>query len=347
MIELQGLMPGELQEYIISLGQPAFRARQVYPLIMRGVPLAQMTALPRAAKDLIAASATEVSARIRHRFVSETDGTVKIAFELNDGELVEGVLMRYDHGTTLCLSTQAGCRMGCSFCASTIGGLTRNLTAGEMMGMAIAAHLDMGGGSERRLGNVVLMGSGEPLDNYEEVIRFIRVINCEAGMNIGMRHISLSTCGLVDGIERLTDEDLPVTLSISLHAPDDALRQTLMPVANKWRLQELMRACREYISRTGRRVIFEYALIQGVNDRSEHAVALSKLMRGMQAHINLIPLNGVPERALRGVTRADAQKFRQQLEDLGVSATVRREMGTDIEGACGQLRRRLLQDKQG
>lgn len=333
------LFPDELARYLKDIGQPSYRADQIFSWLHKGVGFDEMSNLPKALREELMASAIDKPVRIIERFVSQVDGTLKVLFAMQDGHCVEGVLMRYRYGMTLCLSTQVGCRMGCSFCASTLEGLARNLSAAELMHMVTLANEEMPGVNVH---NIVLMGSGEPLDNYDEVVRFLRLVSHEKGLNIGLRHISLSTCGLVDRIDQLAGEGLPVTLSISLHAPNDEIRQATMPIARSVTIERLLEACRNYISKTGRRIVFEYALVQGINDQPEHARELAGRLRGMQCHVNLIPLNPVEERQLRGVTRAQAAKFLEQLEELHISATLRREMGADISGACGQLRRRYL-----
>ncbi len=335
------LFPEELAAYLQGLNQPAFRGRQVFGWLHKGVAFGDMSNLPQALRAQLAEVAVDLPVSIQERHVSKIDGTVKYLFSLQDGHCVEGVLMRYKHGITLCLSTQVGCRMGCAFCASTLDGLVRGLTAAEMLGQVILANKELG---DERVNNIVLMGSGEPLDNYDEVVRFLRLVSHEQGLNIGLRHISLSTCGLVDQLERFAREGLPITLSVSLHAPNDAIRQQIMPIARRWSIAQLLDGCRSYIQHTGRRVVFEYALIEGVNSSPAHARELARLLRGMQCHVNLIPLNRVEERPLRGVTPQQAAQFLRTLEELHISATLRREMGDDIAGACGQLRRQYLKD---
>lgn len=331
--------PQELAEWMQAQGQPAFRGKQLFAWLHKGTPFEHMSNMPKALRDTLQQQAVEQPAAILERHVSQLDGTVKYLFELRDGHCVEGVLMRYHHGNTLCLSTQVGCRMGCAFCASTLGGLLRQLTAAEMLHMVVLANGELVDG---RVNNIVLMGSGEPLDNYDEVVRFLRLVSHPEGLHIGLRHISLSTCGLVEQLERFASEGLPVTLSVSLHAPNDVIRKQLMPIANAWPIARLMQACRLYLEKTGRRVVFEYALVDGVNNLPAHAEELSRLLWGMQCHVNLIPLNHVPERDLRGVSRRQAEDFLKLLVDKGLSATLRREMGDDISGACGQLRSQYL-----
>ncbi len=342
--QLHGYMPGELRDWLKGHDQPAFRAAQLFGWLHKGASFDQMSNLPKALREALQAQADDAPTRIEERLVSAKDGTIKYLFAMRDGHCVEGVQMRYRHGVTLCLSTQVGCLMGCSFCASTLEGKARDLTAAEMLHMVLVVGGELG---DERVGNIVLMGSGEPFDNYEQVVRFLRLVSHPEGLNIGLRHISLSTCGLVDQMRAFAQEGLPVTLSVSLHAPNDQIRQSMMPVARRWPMDQLLDACRYYIEKTGRRVVFEYALVEGVNDRPEHARELASRLRGMQCHVNLIPLNHVPERQLRGVSVRGAAGFLQALENLHISATLRREMGDDIAGACGQLRRQYLKAGAG
>lgn len=339
---------GELKALFSEWGEPAFRATQVFSWLSKGARPAGMTNLPKALRQRLA-ELPYGGARIYQKRVSEKDGTVKYLFELEDGNLVEGVFMRYHHGNTLCISTQVGCRMGCAFCASTLGGCVRNLLPGEMLSFIACAEADEPheAGSVRSVTNVVLMGSGEPLDNYDNVVKFLRLVTAPEGMNISPRNISLSTCGLVPELLRFMEEAPHVTLSISLHAVDDESRARIMPVNRRYPLGELLPAARQYAEKTGRRVIFEYALMEGQNASREDAARLSALLRGMNCHVNLIPLNPVKERGLAGVSREKARQFAAWLAEKGVSATVRREMGTDIEGACGQLRRSVLEERKG
>ncbi len=319
-----------------AAGEPAFRARQVFAWLHKGARFSQMANLPKALRERLAAQYDDAGVVIEKRFVSELDGTVKYLYRLCDGNFIEGVRMRYHYGDTLCVSTQVGCRMGCRFCASTLEGLARNLTAGEILGQLVAAQ------AEGKINNIVLMGSGEPLDNYDNTVRFLHLLREKGGVEMSMRSVSLSTCGLVPQLRALAGEGLPVTLSVSLHAPNDAIRRQVMPVADAYGMDALLDACRYYLEKTGRRVIFEYALIEGLNSAPAHAQELAARLRGMQCHVNLIPLNPVPERQLRGATRRTAEAFLQELTRLHISATIRREMGRDISGACGQLRRRYL-----
>ena len=344
--QLLSMTPQELGEALKAMGQPAFRAKQLFSWLHQGVPFEEMSNLPRALRGQLRQTCEDNPVRVLETITSKLDGTVKLLYALPDGHVIEGVLMRYKYGNTLCLSTQVGCRMGCAFCASTLDGCARSLTPGEMLGQIICANgalrAQAGEGERPCVGNIVLMGSGEPFDNYDNVVKFLRILRMEGGLCIGMRSVSLSTCGLVPQMLRFADEDLPVTLSLSLHAPNDEVRRQLMPVARSYAMDDVLAACRHYIKRTGRRVIFEYALVHGVNAAPEQAVELAARLRGMQCHVNLIPLNSVPERGLCGVSEREVEAFRQALERQHISVTRRREMGDDIEGACGQLRRRYL-----
>ncbi len=338
--QLLGLLPEELAALFKEQGQPAFRAEQVFAWLHRGADFGEMTNLPKTLREWLMENAVAQPVSILETHVSKMDGTVKFLFGMEDGNCVEGVLMSYHHGHTLCISTQVGCRMGCSFCASTLDGCIRSLTAAEMLGQIQCANRHLNG--EARVHNIVLMGSGEPLDNYENVMRFFRLVNHEKGLNISLRSVSLSTCGLADKIRDLAEEGFPVTLSVSLHAPNDEIRRQTMPVARAFPMDVLLCACRYYIEKTGRRVVFEYALIDSVNAEPIHARELAQRLRGMQCHVNVIPLNSVAERDLKGVSEAKVKAFLQALADRHISATRRREMGDDIQGACGQLRRKLL-----
>ena len=344
-MELLSLTPDELTEWVKQQGQGAFRARQIYEWLMRGADFDEMTNLSLALRRELAEKAVAMPLRIREVHTSQLDGTEKYLYEMLDGNLIEGVLMRYKYGATLCLSTQIGCRMGCAFCASKLEGCVRNLTPGEMLAQVLAANRRIAETDpEGRVHNIVLMGSGEPLDNYDNVVKLLRLVNEERGLHISLRNISLSTCGLVPKIDRLAEEHLPVTLSISLHAPNDAVRKQLMPVANAYAMDDLLQAVRRYIQKTGRRVIFEYALVKGVNCAVEQADELANRLRGMQCHVNLIPLNDVEERQLHPPTKKEVELFMKRLEQRHISVTRRREMGDDIQGACGQLRRHALEN---
>ena len=343
--QLLGMTPDELTVYFKQLGQPAFRARQVFAWLHQGADFEQMSNLPKALRETLDENCVANPVSVLETIESKLDGTIKLLYRLPDGNVIEGVLMRYKYGNTLCLSTQVGCRMGCAFCASTLDGCARSLTPAEMLGQIVCANGVLAPQGQK-VGNIVLMGSGEPLDNYDNVVKFLRILRIEGGLCIGMRSVSLSTCGLVENMRRFAQEDLPVTLSLSLHAPNDEVRKKLMPVARKYGMDDVLDACRYYIEKTGRRVIFEYALIKNKNSERRHAEELASRLRGINCHVNLIPLNHVAERALMGVTRREAEQFMAWLTELGISATIRREMGTDIEGACGQLRRRVLETQR-
>lgn len=339
--ELLGLFPEELAEELAEYRLPAFRLKQLFTWLHRGVTFGEMSNLPKALREQLAERYIDQPVAILEKRVSQLDGTVKLLYALPDGNCIEGVLMHYHHGYTLCVSTQVGCRMGCVFCASTLNGCVRNLSPAELLGQVHCANTLIADG---HVGNIVLMGSGEPLDNYDNVCRFLRLVSHPEGLNIGIRHISLSTCGLVPQMKRFAQEGLPVTLSLSLHAPNDVLRRQLMPVANAYKMDDVLDACRYYIQKTGRRVIFEYALNE-INSKPEHAAELASRLRGMQCHVNVIPLNAVEEKALRGADEAAISRFMQELEKRHISVTRRREMGDDIEGACGQLRRHYLEEQ--
>jgi 23S rRNA (adenine2503-C2)-methyltransferase len=342
--ELTGMTCAELTAWMREEGEPAFRGKQVFQWIHQGRDFDEMTNLPRTLRERLAESCVAQPVRILLERTSRLDGTVKFLFGLGDGNCVEGVLMRYHHGDTLCISTQVGCRMGCAFCASTLEGCARNLTAGEMLGEILCAnrYLAEHGEPDTRVHNVVLMGSGEPLDNYDQVMKFLRLLREPDGLRISLRNVSLSTCGLVPEMYRLAEENLPVTLCVSLHAPNDEIRRRTMPIANRYTISEILEACRNYLRKTGRRVIFEYALSEGVNSREEDARELASRLRGLQCHVNLIPLNPVKDRSLKGVTEKTVSRFLRVLEEEHISATRRRETGDDIAGACGQLRRAAL-----
>lgn len=333
--DLLSMFPEELSALCVELGQPKYRGKQIFEGLYKGVrDINEFSSLPKSFREKLIESAFIPTAKIRRKLVSSIDGTVKYLYELHDGETVESVFMRYHHGNTMCISTQVGCRMGCAFCASTKAGLVRSLAPSEMLLQILEAERDLG----ERVSNIVLMGMGEPLDNYDNVMKFLRLVNHESGLNIGLRHISLSTCGLVDKIDHLADEGLPVTLSISLHAPNDEIRRQTMPIANKWSINELLGACRRYIDKTGRRISFEYALIDGVNDSKEHAHELGRLLSGMLCHVNLIPVNPIKEKNFKRSEKNAIKVFTETVETYKISATVRRRLGSDINASCGQLR---------
>lgn len=341
---LTELDKNEISELVKSFNEPVFRAKQVTEWLNRGARPQEMSNLPKQLR----ASLSKIpygGASIWQTYVSKLDGTKKYLFRLEDGNVVEGVLMRYRYGNTLCISTQVGCGMGCAFCASTLEGCVRDLLSGEMLSFIYEVEKSepIPEGSGRVVTNVVLMGSGEPLANYDNVVRFLKRVTDAEGINISPRNISLSTSGLVPRIETLPDDAPHVTLSLSLHAASNEKRSKIMPINKAYPLELLIPAAKRYSERTGRRVIFEYALIGGFNDSREDAKQLSELLRNMRCHVNLIPLNPVAERNLAGVSRKKAEEFCEWLDSLHISATVRREMGSDIEGACGQLRRRVLE----
>ncbi|MBR1746774.1 MAG: 23S rRNA (adenine(2503)-C(2))-methyltransferase RlmN [Clostridia bacterium] len=330
----------ELTQYVTDMGYPKFRATQVFDAMYQGKELSEITTLPR---DLLEKIKDKYPSFSIVKRLESKDGTKKYVYRFADGEIVEGVFMRYKYGNTLCVSTQVGCRMGCKFCASGLYGLKRNLSAGEILQQIVTVNRDNGGDAKNRsITNVVLMGSGEPLDNYDNVTKFFRLVTSERGLNISQRNISLSTCGLVPNIYRLADDGFSVTLTISLHAPNDEIRQKTMPIANKYSVKEILDACKYYFDKTGRRVVFEYTLVDGLNDTDYCVKELGRILHGFPTHVNVIPLNFVKERGLKGSPVARAHDFAKKLNDSGVSATVRRTLGADIGGACGQLRNKLL-----
>ncbi len=337
LINLLDLDLGEMETMVQSMGASRFRAKQIADWIFKkGVSsITEMTNLPRDFQQQLAAKALINRSKIQTTQTS-SDGTAKYLFELLDGNTVESVFLKYNYGNTVCISTQVGCKMGCCFCASTIGGFQRQLSAGEIYDQVLSIEQSAG----HRVGGIVLMGSGEPLDNYDEVVKFIRVISAPYSLNIGQRHITLSTSGIVPNIYRLAEEELSITLSVSLHAPNDSIRDHLMPVNKRYPLAQLIPACRDYANRTGRRVSFEYILIHGVNDSVQQAEELADLIKGLMGHVNLIPVNPVKERAWKRPPSETIKKFQTVLEKRGIPATVRREMGTEIDAACGQLRRK-------
>ena len=340
--EWLSLTSEELKEKLKELGQAPFRASQLAKWFCLGASLDEMTNIPKTLKEKLCDESIGILyyPKVARKQVSSVDGTVKYLFEMKDGQFIESVVMKYEHGNTICVSTQAGCRMGCKFCASTLGGKVRDLSAGEILGQIISAQRDFG----ERISGVVMMGIGEPLDNYDNVIKFLEIVGSESSLNIGYRHISLSTCGLVDKIYRLADERYPITLSISLHASCDADRDRIMPVNAKWNIDSLLTACRDYFDKTKRRISFEYTLISGENDSIKQADELAGLIKryfgSRPVHINLIPLNHVDERDFRAGSKGEVKAFCDRLNALHVNATVRRKLGPDIDASCGQLRRK-------
>lgn len=347
--DILSLMPEELEIFVTEeLGEPKYRAKQIFSFLHRGVAFSEMTSLSKGLRQRIEEKCENRMPTIEKKLVSAIDGTVKYLFRLIDGNCIETVVMKYNHGNTVCISSQVGCRMGCRFCASTIGGKVRDLEPSELIGQVIMAQKDMG----ERISNIVMMGIGEPLDNFDNVVKFLTLVGCEDGLNIGYRHISLSTCGIVDKIYKLAELDLPITLSISLHAPDDETRSQIMPINNKWGIKELLCACRDYYARTKRRLSFEYTLISGKNDSQKDAENLARALNGelrsrgeaMPIHVNLIPVNEVKESGFVRSGDAQIKAFAAYLEKRGIRATVRRKLGPDINASCGQLRRESVEN---
>ena len=336
--DLKSMTLAEMQEAFAALGEPKFRAKQVFTWLHRGASrFDEMTNLSKPLREKLDGLYFITAPRVARKQVSKLDGTIKYLWQLGDGNCVESVVMQYHHGNTVCISSEVGCPMGCKFCASTLGGLVRRLTPAELLDQVLFSQLDSG----LPISNIVLMGIGEPLDNFDAVMRFLELVNSPEGLNIGMRHISLSTCGLVDKIELLAEQNLQLTLSVSLHSPDNESRNKIMPVNKRWPVEQLLAACRAYFEKTGRRVSFEYTMIDGVSDAPEQAELLAKKLHGMQAHVNMIPLNNVEESGLKCSSHAAIERFQKILESHGVTATVRRTLGSDIDASCGQLRRKF------
>lgn len=338
MKNIKSMLPNEIEDDFAAMGLPKYRAKQVFKWLGRGVgSFEEMSDLPKELRMRLSEEYSLYSPKVIKKQVSKLDGTIKYLWELNDGNAVETVVMSYKHGNTVCVSSQVGCRQGCAFCASTIGGLVRNLEPSEILDEVLFSQLDSG----KKISNIVLMGIGEPLDNFDNVMKFLRLVNHPDGMNIGMRHISLSTCGIIERFDDLAAQDMQLTLSVSLHAPDDETRTKIMP-ANRGRgVEALMDACRRYYNTTGRRISFEYAMIDGVNDTAYHAELLAKRAKSVCAHVNLIPLNHVEERRFSPSTQGHMKAFIKILEDEGVNVTVRRKLGDDVDASCGQLRRKM------
>lgn len=338
-VDLLNMATDELENFLVSLGEQKFRARQIFEWVNKGVKnIDHMTNLSKNLRETLKLKAYINNFEMVKKLTSEIDGTIKYIFKLYDNDVIESVLMKYSYGFSVCISSQAGCRMGCSFCASTGAGFNRNLTAGEMLDQVLTIKNDI----NERIGNVVVMGIGEPLDNYDNLIKFLKLINDKDGLNIGLRHITVSTCGLVPEIIKLSKENMPVTLSISLHAPDDETRRKIMPVNNKYPLDKLIEACKIYTMITNRRITFEYSLIEGVNDSLGHAKKLAILIKGMLCHVNLIPVNTVSNTGYKKSSKEAIEMFKNLLEKHGIRVTVRRELGSDINAACGQLRRNIM-----
>ena len=339
MTDLKSMTLEEMEVFLKSMGQPSFRAGQVFSWLHKGVTsFDEMSNLPKKLRETLAAECYITHPTVERKQVSAQDGTIKYLWKLADGNCIETVLMRYQHGNTVCISCQVGCRMGCAFCASTLAGKVRDLTPSEMLDQVLFTQLDSGS----EISNIVLMGIGEPLDNFDTVMRFLKLVNHPKGMNIGMRHISLSTCGLVEKIDKLAEHGLQLTLSVSLHAPDDETRNRIMPVNRAVGVKKLMDTCRRYFEVTGRRISYEYAMIDGVNDSDAQADLLAGLLKGTPGHVNLIPLNHVEESPLKPSRRVAA--FQKRLESHGVTVTVRRRLGGDIDASCGQLRRKAMKE---
>ena len=342
MNHLKSMTIAQIGDVLKELGQPAFRAKQVFSWLHKGVrSYDEMTNLPKTLREALAEKYPLHIPKVVRKQESQKDGTIKYLWELSDGNCVETVLMRYHYGNTVCISTEVGCRMGCAFCASTIGGLVRKLEPYEILDQVLFTQVESG----QPISHIVLMGIGEPLDNFDSVMRFLELVNHPEGMNISMRHISLSTCGLVPMIDKLAEKKLQISLAISLHGPNDEIRNRIMPVNKAYPIAELIGACRRYYDATSRRIHFEYAMIDGVNDREQDAKELIRLLKGLQAHVNMIPLNHVEESPLKPSSRQAVQRFQKLLEEAGIPATVRRTLGGDIDASCGQLRRKYTKEK--
>lgn len=343
-LDIKSMHINELEDLLQELGEPKFRAKQIFDWLhaKQVDSFGEMTNLSKGLREKLSETASINGVEMVRKLVSQMDGTRKYLFALSDGAIIESVLMKYEHGNTVCISTQVGCRMGCKFCASTLDGVERGLTAGEMLSQIYAIQKDCG----ERVHGTVLMGSGEPLDNYDNVVKFLRLINDPRGQNMGQRHITLSTCGLVDKMYDLAEEDLQITLAVSLHAPNDGIRTQTMPIAKVYSMEKLLQACRDYAEKTKRRITFEYALIHGVNDGDEHAWELVKKLRDMLCHVNLIPVNDVKERDYVKSTAERVKRFASILNENGVETTVRRKLGSDIDAACGQLRRSHIKENE-
>ena len=342
MIDIKSMSQEELSDFLRELGEPAFRAKQIFTWLHRGITsFDEMSNISKSLRQKLQEQCYITAPTVARKQVSQLDGTIKYLWQLRDGNCIETVLMHYHHGNTVCISSQVGCRMGCAFCASTIAGKVRDLTPSEMLDQVLFTQLDAG----EEISNIVLMGIGEPMDNLPTVLKFLELVNHPDGLNIGMRHISLSTCGVVPGIDTLADLRLQLTLSVSLHAPDSETRSRIMPVNRAYDVEKLFEACHRYFKKTGRRISFEYAMIDGVNDHDWQADLIAKRIHGMPGHVNLIPLNDVVESPFKPSKRIAA--FQKRLESHGITATVRRSLGGDIDASCGQLRRKAMEEKGG
>ncbi|SFB26830.1 23S rRNA (adenine(2503)-C(2))-methyltransferase RlmN [Clostridium frigidicarnis] len=343
MKNIYDLTLDELKLWMKENKESEFRSKQVIEWLYKDIKnFDDMKNLPKALKEKLNSNFTMELPKVEHEYTSRLDGTKKLLLALQDGNLIECVIMKYNHGNSICVSTQVGCRMGCKFCASTIDGRVRDLTAGEILLQVIVGQKVLG----ERISNIVLMGSGEPFDNYDNVIKFLKIVNADYGLNIGQRHITLSTCGIVPKIIDFADEDMQITLAISLHSTTDDRRKEIMPIANKYSIKEILDACKYYIDKTGRRVSFEYSLVKEVNDSLEDAKSLGKLLKGILCHVNLIPINEIKENSYKKTDSEEVKIFAKILKEYGVETTVRREMGSDINAACGQLRRSYMETQK-
>lgn len=341
MINLLDLSLEDLKKWMKENGEKEFRAKQVLDWIYKGAyNFEAMKNIPKDIKNKLQENFYISVPSVVEKYVSKDKSTVKFLFEYRDGNIIESVVMKYKHGNTICVSTQVGCKMGCTFCASTIGGVVRSLSHGEILGEVLMAQKEIG----EKISNIVMMGSGEPLDNYDNSLKFIKSVNNENGLNIGQRHITLSTCGIVPKIKELAEENLQITLAISLHAPNDNIRRKTMHIASVYSIEELLEACKYYISKTNRRITFEYALVDDLNDKEVHAEELSNLLKGLLCHVNLIPINKIDEKEFRSSSTNKIKNFSNILLKNGIQTTIRREMGSDINAACGQLRRRYVKN---
>lgn len=343
MIDIKSLEISELEKFILEIGEAKFRAKQIYEWLHKKLVLNfdEMSNLSLSMKGKLKTLAHITSIKEELVRISKLDDTRKYLFELEDGNIIESVLMKYKHGNSICISSQIGCRMGCTFCASTIDGLVRNLTAAEMLDQVYSIQKSLG----ERISNIVIMGSGEPMDNYDNIVKFVRLITSSDGLNISQRNITISTCGIVPRMRKLAEEGLQVTLALSLHAPNDEIRRNLMPIAKTYSIEDILSACSYYFEKTGRRVSYEYSLVRGVNDNKEEAKRLIELLKHMKGHINLIPVNPIEERDYKESSKKAIYEFKNELERNGLNVTIRREMGRDIDGACGQLRRHYKKEK--
>ncbi len=341
MVDLRSLTMEELSALLVDLGEPKFRAKQIFAWLAKGVTdFSEMTDLSKKTREALSEVSFISKLLIERKLVSKIDGTVKYLFKLSDGNCIETVVMRYNHGLSVCISSQVGCRMGCAFCASTIGGKERDLTAGEILNQVIFAQKDMG----ERISNIVMMGIGEPFDNFPNVLKFLKNVNDKNGLNIGYRHISISTCGIIPKIDELAELEIPINLCISLHAPNNEARDKIMPVNKKYKIEDLLASCKRYTDKTHRRITFEYSLISGVNDNLKQADELAKRLSGMLCHVNLIPVNKVSEREFTHGSRKSIIEFCEYLNSKKINATIRRELGSDINASCGQLRRKAMKE---